>query len=107
MLFVGGLYAGPKTLWQYELEKCSKEGLLYLVNLLLSFTTGAKDHEFLLDCIRDAYNAGKQRHLAHRLEWLSKDPEGCFETHDRRQRSAKSAARRRKKKARIAAKEAR
>jgi hypothetical protein len=43
MLFVGGLYVGPKTRWQYELEKCSKNGLLLLLNSLFSIRSLVAD----------------------------------------------------------------
>lgn len=109
MLFVGNQYAGPKTRWQNQLEMCSKNGLLLLLDLL--FTTrdiaaGGTDHQRLLEDALWAKECGHMADSNQRIQHMIDDPDTEYESYERRRRSAKAAANRRKKKARMAAKEA-
>jgi hypothetical protein len=108
MLFVGGLFEGPKTRAQYELEKCSKAGLLSLLNIFLTVDDWQRqgtDYQYLFDCAVEAKKDGRTVNASRRIKRMLDDPHAEYESYERRQRSAKAAANRRKKRARQTAKE--
>ena len=110
MPFISGSTEGPKTRWQYELERCSKSSLIYLLELDLGIRDlmhGGTNHTMLLTDVHEAKKFGHFANINHRMRRMIDDPEGEYESYERRRRSAKAAANRRKKKARQAAKEAR
>lgn len=98
-----------KTRWRHELESCSKQGLISLIELFVyveSYCLCATDHEALLKRVIEAKKHGRFRDAERRFQRWTQDPDGEFKKDLRRRRSAKAAANRRKKAARLAKKQA-
>jgi hypothetical protein len=98
MLYPG--FEGPKEQWRAELESANKLGLLSFIDSLmvhLDWITGGLERESLLKTVRNSKQYGKwdAQHLEHMR--LMANPRKFLEEKDRRARSAKRAARRRKR----------
>jgi len=89
---------GPRELVQVEMEKLSRDALMLLVGSLcrtLSYL-GIRD-VLTLEDVRAARKTGRVISSTRRCERFLADPHGAAKTFVRRQRSAKAAARRRKR----------
>ena len=98
---------GPKTRWEYDLERLGRNALIYIVRCLI-FThcllNDRVDHKDLLMLMTEAKKHGRLADSVARIRRYNADPDREVEAYYRRQKSAKAAARRRKAAARKAAK---
>ena len=98
-LFPG--FQGPQEQWRAELQSANKIGLLHFIDRMawtLDLLTGGNaNRESLLEAVRTCKRYGKwdAAHISH--ERMMADPHKFFREQDRRKRSAKRAARLKKK----------
>ena len=103
-------YVGCNPLWEHELRKLSKLSLLHVIDhlaLWLSMRSAEFPHDMMLKLVGQSKRSGNCDAILSRMESLNADPQRYWESRLRRQRGAKSAARRRKTASRRAAKDAR
>jgi len=88
---------GPKTQWEHEMERLPKQGLIFMVWVLLRTGGYHQDHAEILSFVREAKQVGRSRNQTIRIQRLLADPRGYSRECERRSKAAKRAARRRKK----------
>jgi hypothetical protein len=94
---------GPKEQWQAELDRLSRQGLIYFALQLIDhheFAFGRLDRKSLIEAVGHAKKIGKSLAAIDRHNRYNADPDKFIDALVRRSRSAKRAARRRKKSAR-------
>jgi hypothetical protein len=93
-------YEGPKEQWQAELQSVNKLGLLSFIEILMAHLdawSGGMDRASLLKTVRRSKQYGEWDAAKKRHELFMANPEKVIEEMMRRSRTAKKAARRRKK----------
>jgi hypothetical protein len=96
-------FEGPKEQWRAELEHANRLALLDFIDVILvhlDSVVGGMKRDSLLETARESKKHGKWMASHKRTARMIENLRKFFDELDRRQRSAKKAARRRKKNAR-------
>jgi hypothetical protein len=88
---------GPKDHWQAEMEKCSKSGLIYLAESLLTVYLQDLNRDQLLRNVKNAKRVGRFEDKMRSWDRRDEDPDRWEEQRLQRRLRAVKAARKRKK----------